>query len=267
MKAEHVTPFTALVLAGTRGRTDPVAEAAGYQRKALVPIAGVPMLVLVIRALRASEQIGGIVVSSDDPAILDGIPELRELTSSGALSGVRCGRSPSASVIEHLRRLGARQPLLVTTADHPLLTTEMVDYFCAAARRSCADVAVAAVAASLFRRRYPQSRRTFIPLRGESFSGANLFGFLTPEAGVAAEFWAGAEAFRKHPWRLARLFGSVSLALFVLGRLDLEAALARASRTIGARISVVEMPYPECAIDVDGPEDLALAARILSGGP
>ncbi len=77
---------------------------------------------------------------------------------------------------------------------------------------------MAAVAASVFRRRYPHSRRTFIPLRGESFSGANLFGFLTPEAAVAAEFWGRAEAFRKRPWRLARIFGPASLALFLLGR-------------------------------------------------
>jgi hypothetical protein len=52
--------------------------------------------------------------------------------------------------------------------------------------------------------------------------------------------------------------------LLALRRLDLAAALPRASRVIGARAAAVEMPFPECAIDVDNLEDLATATRILT---
>ena len=60
--------FTTLVLAGRRGPTDPVAQAAGCSHKALVPIAGVPMLVRVLRELRAVPHVKQIAVSIDDPA-------------------------------------------------------------------------------------------------------------------------------------------------------------------------------------------------------
>ena len=43
---------TALVLAGQRRGTDPMAAAAGLSHKALLPVAGVPMLLRVLAALR-----------------------------------------------------------------------------------------------------------------------------------------------------------------------------------------------------------------------
>jgi GTP:adenosylcobinamide-phosphate guanylyltransferase len=243
---------------------DALAEGAGCRHKALIPVAGVPMLVRVVRVLRAARDIGRILVIVDDHAALDEIPELRTLIGGGAVSLTPCGRSPSASVLGTIERLPDAGPVLVTTADHALLTVEMVDYFCAAARRTDADVLVATVTASLLRERYPESKRTIIRLRGEGFSGANLFAFLTDRAPAVAAFWSRAEGLRKRPWRLAALFGLTNLLLFALRRLDLDDALARASRRIGARVKAVQMPFAECAIDVDKPDDLALASRILA---
>jgi hypothetical protein len=119
------------------------------------------------------------------------------------------------------------------------------------------------VEASTFRRRFPDARRTFVPRRGEPVSGANLFLFRTPRGAAVARFWVRAESFRKRPWRMVAAFGPVVLLRFALGRLDLEGALAHASRATGARIAAVRMPFAEAAIDVDTPADLALASRLL----
>lgn len=221
------------------------------------------MLVRVVRNLRAVRSVHRIVVSIDDPAVLDGLSELRALADSGVLGFHLSGRSPSMSALDYFGSLPAGEPLLVTTADHALLTAEMVEHFCLAAENSEADVVVGMVSASLFRAHYPESKRTFIRLRDGSFCGANLFVFRGPRAAVAAAFWTRAEKFRKRPWRLVSVFGPTNLALFALRRLDLEAALVRASRVIGARIEAVQMPFAECAIDVDSPSDLAIASRIL----
>ena len=56
----------------------------------------------------------------------------------------------------------------------------------------------------------------------------------------------------------------MSLLLFALGRLDLDAAFDRVSRAAKARVRPVRLPFPEAAIDVDRPADLALVSRILS---
>jgi 2-phospho-L-lactate guanylyltransferase (CobY/MobA/RfbA family) len=220
------------------------------------------MLVRVVHSLREAAPVGRIHVSVDAPAVLSH-PDLQALVDTGALAQVECDRSPSASVERFRRERPSDLPLLVTTADHPLLSSEMIEHFCATAAGCGADVAVGAVSAALLRAHYPESPRTVIRLRDDGLSGANLFAFLTPRSTVVAEFWVRAEQFRKRPWRLVSVFGPLTLVRFLLGRLDLETATRRASRAVGATIAVIRMPFPECAIDVDRPADLALATQIL----
>jgi len=256
--------FTALVLAGRRGPTDPVAQATGCSHKALVPVNGIPMLVRVLRELRAVPHVKRVAVSIDDPAILDSVPEVGSLIKSEAIRVHSSGPSPAASVLAYFQSLPAGEPLLVTTADHPLLTTEMLTYFCTAVTESGADVVAGMMAASVFRACYPHSKRSFIPLQEESFCGTNLFAFCTAQAVSAVRFWGYAGQFRKRPWRLISTFGLTNLLLLALKRLDLQAAIPRASRVLGARVAVVQMPFPECAIDVDNLDDFAMAIRILT---
>jgi molybdopterin-guanine dinucleotide biosynthesis protein A len=256
--------FTVLVLAGRRGPTDPVARAAGCSHKVLVPVAGIPMLVRVLRAVRAVSQVKHIAVSIDDPAILDSLPEVRSLVESGAVQVHPSGPSPAASVLTYFQSLSPQESLVVTTADHPLLTAEMFSYFCTAVTKSDADVGAGVMAASVFRKQYPHSKRSFIPLRDESFCGTNLFALCTPRAASAARFWGHAGQFRKRPWRLISTFGVTNLLLLALRRLDLQGAIPRASRALGARVAVVQMPFPECAIDVDNLDDFAVATKILT---
>jgi GTP:adenosylcobinamide-phosphate guanylyltransferase len=254
-----------LLLAGRRGPADPVAQHAGVSHKVLVPVAGVPMVVRVVRSLRATPHIKRIVISLDDPTILDCLAEIRPLLDEKVLSIHHTqGRSPSESVSQYFKSQIAHGPLIVTTADHPLLTGEMVEHFCAAVAASEADVVVGVVAESLFCARYPDSQRSFIPLRGESFCGTNLFALRTPRAAAAAAFWRHAGQFRKRPWRLISTFGLTNLFLLALRRLDLAAAIPRVSRVLGASVDVVQMPFAECAIDVDNLNDLETASRILA---
>ena len=55
----------------------------------------------------------------------------------------------------------------------------------------------------------------------------------------------------------------MALLLFLLRRLDLEAALERVSRAMGVRARAIRMPWAEAAIDVDRPSDLELVNQIL----
>jgi GTP:adenosylcobinamide-phosphate guanylyltransferase len=259
-----VRDHTALVLAGTRGEGDPLARAQAARHRALIDVAGVPMLLRVVRALRACPEVGAIAVSIDEPAGLDSVPELAGYVRDGSLAVHRSLSSPSRSALDALDRLAPPGPLLVTTADHPLLTPAIVGHFLAAAERSRADVAVGLVERGVVQARFPHSTRTWLRLRGEDFSGANLFLLRTPRARRAVEFWKRAESFRKRPWRLVSVFGPVSLLLFLLRRLDLDAALARASRVIGAQIAAVRLPFAEAAVDVDRPSDLDLVTEVLA---
>lgn len=256
-------PFTALVLAGSRTRRDRFAEGQGQARKALVPVAGVPMLVRVVRAVAAAADVDRIHVRTDDAAALRALPELRTLEEQRRLAFGPCAASPATTVLRHLQETPPAGPLLVVAGDHALLTAAMLGHFCAAARRAASDVVVATVAARVVHARYPDCGRTWIHLRDGARKGGNLFALFSPRAASAATFFGRVERFRKRPWRLMAALGPLTLARFVLRRLDLAEALARASTVMGARLASVEMPFPECALDVDGPEDLVLAARIL----
>jgi len=256
-------PLRTLVLAGRRGPADAVASAAGVSHRPFVPVAGVAMLVRVLRTLRATPEVGAIALSIDDVAALEALPELTDALQAGHLSAQPSAESPAASVAAAVAALAPGERLFVTTADHPLLTPAIVAGFLRDALARDADLVLGVVAASTIRAAHPGSVRTFVPLRGEAYSGANLFVARAPGAARVARFWRDAERFRKQPWRLVSVFGATTLALFLLRRLDLAAALARASRSIGARVEAVVLREAEAAIDVDRPADLVLATRIL----
>ncbi|MBW2540743.1 MAG: nucleotidyltransferase family protein [Deltaproteobacteria bacterium] len=256
--------FNSLVLAGRRDSENPFAQLQGDTHRALLDVVGVPMLLRVVRSLRASKSVDRIQVSIDDPDAFEAVAELRELEARGELSCHASLPSPSRSVRDALTDGWLGDRVFVTTADHALLTPEIVDHFAACADASDADLVVGVVAESALRAAYPATTRTYLRFRDGGYSGANLFAFRSQRALRAAEFWVKAESFRKQPWKLARAFGPTTLLLFALRRLSLDEALERASRAIGCRIRAVSLPYAEAAIDVDRPSDLDLVSQILS---
>jgi len=253
--------FTAVVLAASRGPDDPVARYAGVANKVFVPIAGRPMLAWVVRALRASRSVARIALSIDDPRGLDADPELAAAVHEG-LRVLPSGTSPSSSVAHALEALDDPFPVLLTTADHPLLSPEMVEHFVAALPEGC-DIGVGVARASVIRRAYPGAVRTYYRSAGGGFSGCNLYALCTPRALRAVAFWGRVERHRKHPWRLMLTIGPLTALRLALGRLTPDATIACLSHVVGATARAVELPFAEAAIDVDKPVDLTLAATIL----
>lgn len=267
---EPARPFTVLVLAADRGPDDPVSRAAGVTHKCLARVAGKPMLERVVAALAASPQVGRIAVSLRDTAVLDQLPALAPLEQAGRLQAVQAAGSPSRSVLQAAAELDDPFPLLITTADHALLTREMVDHFCTASRASGAEVTAGLTAAGVLLARYPQSKRTYLSFRDERYSGSNLFALMSEPALALPQLWLRVEQQRKRPWRIAAVFGPVLLLGYLLRRFSLDEAMARISARLGLGVAAVKMPFAEAAIDVDKPEDLALVEEILGrgwGGP
>jgi len=253
---------SALILAGSRGKDDPVAHLAGVSHKALAPICGVPMLLRLYRTLRATACIERIFVCIDDATLLDVVPELAAARDAGALSVVRPAASPAASLVKALDEIGLARPLLVTTADHPLLSSEMIDHLVRRAPTD-SDLAIGLAEAEMVMVAYPGALRTFYRFRGRRYSGCNLFLVRSSRARNVALFWQRLERFRKKPWRLALAVGPFTLIKMLLGQLSLEEAFRHISRLTGASIRPVLMPFAEAAIDVDKPEDFDLVGSIL----
>jgi GTP:adenosylcobinamide-phosphate guanylyltransferase len=252
-----VNGVTALVLAGSRaGAADPMAMAAGVSHKALLPVGGVPMLARVLDALRASPGIARIVVMIETPErSLAGFPLGADVLLRPAQP------SPSRSVAAALEEFGA--PLLVTTADHALLTPAMVAQFMNGLPPGT-DVAAGLARSEVVLATWPDARRTWLRFSDGRYSGCNLFWMGTPAAAGVVDFWRRVEQQRKKPMAMVRMLGPWMLLRFALGLLSLPAALAALGARTDARLAAVEMPFAEAAVDVDKPADLELAEAVLA---
>jgi GTP:adenosylcobinamide-phosphate guanylyltransferase len=248
--------LTAVILAGSRdGAADPLATLGGVSHKALLPVDGTPMVLRVIRALQQSPAVGRIIVLCERTNLLDDLPEAASVLVRAAKT------SPSASVAAALAEFGT--PLLVTTADHALLTPEIVKSFLAQAPSSVD--AVAAVARSeIIYAEYPDTRRTWLRLRDGLFSGCNLFLLQHENASRAVSFWRKLEAHRKHPWTMARLIGVRALVGYAFKTLTMDKATRLLSRRCGASLGVITLPFADAAVDVDKPADFFLVERTLA---
>ena len=257
-------PFTAVVLAGDRKPGDPVAEAAGVSCKSLIPVGGRPMVLRVLDALEEAREVESVILCGPHRAAIGEEEELHARIASGKVKWVESQATPSSSTYHAMQSLPDSTPVLVTTADHALLTAEVVDYFCSGARGSGKDVVVGLALHELVTAKYPETKRTAIPLRDGSYCSCNLFGFLTPEARSAAHFWRKVESQRKKTLRVIAGFGWLNLLLYLLKRPSLEEGLGRISQRLGLRAGAVVMPFPEAAVDVDTVSDWKLVESIVA---
>lgn len=259
--------FAAVVLAGDRRADDPVARAAGVPSKVLAAVGGTPMILRVLEALRASREVGERIVCGPARTLLDGHDGLRRCLESGEVRWVEPRATPSASAEAALSTVPEGVPVLLTTADHALLTAPIIDYFCTRASATAADTVVGLARHELVLPIAGGVRRTVVRLRDGGYCGCNLFAFVTPGGRRAAAYWRRVEHERKRPLRVALgALGWAAALRYALGQLSLEEGLRQASRRLGVRVGVVVLPFPHSAIDVDTPEDLRLA-RALADGP
>jgi len=249
-------PWTALLLAGSRPGRDLMAEQFGVAVKALIPVAGAPMVARVARVLLAVPEIGRVRVIG--PAALDTVlPKDARLLRHEA----------DGSIAQCLRQVLAEQapplPLVVTTADHPLLSAETLRDFLQGART--ADLSVAGVERADVLRRFGDTRRTWLRFRGGAYTGANLFAVTSRRALPAIEMWARVEQQRKSGLKLVRALGPGFLLAAAFRLLTAEGALRRAGARLGLDARAVILRDPLAAVDVDSAADHALVSAVLEG--
>jgi len=251
-----VDPVDAVLLAGQRPGVDPFAAAHGQEAKALIPVAGRPMIAHVAGRLAGHCSIARVTIHGSH------LDQLRAACPDPALHWQAARASIAASLAPLLADPSTRYPLLVTTADNVLLTDAMLDHFTAAARG--ADLAVAVVEARVLLAHFPQSRRTWLKFRGGRYSGANLFWFGSAKAARVLELWASVEQDRKRGWTMLGVLGWSNLVLAATRAISIHTLAARVGRKLGLAALVVEMPQAEACIDVDKQSDLELAETLLA---
>lgn len=250
--------WTAIVLAGSRPGPDAFAAKYGTDLKALIPVGGIPMVARPVNALLLSPHIIAVRVLSQQPErIAEALPRNSRLAVAAS------GSTIALTLEAVLADPATKFPLLVTTADHALLSPSMISDFCRQAEGS--DLAIGVAEKRALRARLPGTKRTWLSFRGGSYSGANLFAFGSPAASKAVALWRSVEQDRKKGWRMISALGPALLAGAVLKLRTLDQTLASVGKRLALDIRKVELADPLAAVDVDKPADHALVTAILDG--
>lgn len=257
--------FTAVVLAADRTARDPISVATGAACKAFAPVGGTPMIVRVLDALEASGMVKTIVLCGPPESLLPDCPELEERIRTGRAVWLPNLNSPSRSADSAMAQIDPEAKVLLTTADHALLTPAIVQHFLGKSQSSNSDATVGVVRHEDVAAAFPGAKRTVIKLRDGGVCGCNLYAFLNPRGRGLVSFWQRAEDLRKRPWRLiAETFGFVTVFYYLLGILTVERGLNTVAAKTGIRVTPVFLPYPEAGVDVDKVEDMRLAESVVA---
>ncbi|GER07430.1 hypothetical protein GCM10007972_13440 [Iodidimonas muriae] len=256
--------YRVLILAGRRAEGDPVAADQGVSSKAFVPLAGKPMIEHVLAAIEGSGRAADIRISmAKDSPLEREAPHLAQRLADGDVVRHQAAKGPSASVLSALKDMKPGERLFVTTADHPLLTGDLVRQFLDEADRQDADIAAALAPLALVEATYPRGKRTKLAFRDGAFSGCNMFAMKAPQAVRGVAFWRRIEHDRKKPLRLVARLGIIGLVQWFLGRLTLADALGRLGQRVDLKVVPVILHDADAATDIDSLQDLELARHIF----
>ena len=250
--------WTAFLLAGSRPKGDPLAQSMMIGHKALIPVAGEPMVLRPLRALLEHPDIGDVIVLTQVPE------DLRPVLPDDPRISIRASKDTIAATIAGLiSDRAATFPVLVTTGDHAMLDRGMLTEFMSGTIG--ADLAIGVVERAPLIARFPQAKRTWIGFRGGRYSGANLFAFGSNRVLPAVDRWRIVEQDRKKGWRVLAVVGPAILLGALLKLRTLDQSVAEIGRKLGIDIRAIQLSNPLAAIDVDKIEDHRLVEEIIRG--
>jgi GTP:adenosylcobinamide-phosphate guanylyltransferase len=255
--SEEIAPLPAVIMAGG-GADDRVAETFGAPCKALVDVAGRPMIEWVADALANAETVSGVVAVEGPTRALSG-------NSSFDLPIVAADETGFVDTMTAgVQALPEAQRVLVVTADLPLLTGEAVDGFIRSCQETRSALSYPVVRAERFRETFPGRVKTVARLREGHFTGGNLA--IVTRRFVLEQGPTIARTFdrRKSPLGLAGIFGVTFVLRLALGLLRIEDLERRGSELVEGPVSAVPVQWPEIGFDVDHAEDLELAERFIA---
>jgi GTP:adenosylcobinamide-phosphate guanylyltransferase len=253
----------AIVIAGgIPSPEDPLYSFLKGDAKALVDLAGKPMVQWVLDALGDSRRV--------DNVILVGLSPKNELTCKKPLHFLTNQGQMLANIVAGVNRSLALNKkskyVLIVSSDIPALKAEMVDWLVDTAMQTADDLYYGVCPREVMEKRYPHSNRTYTKLKGMEVCGADINISHVRMATEHLDMWESLLGARKSPLKQASKLGlGLLLALFTR-QLTMEEAVRRVSERIGIKGRAIIWPYAEAAMDVDKPHQLELLRADLAKG-
>jgi GTP:adenosylcobinamide-phosphate guanylyltransferase len=246
---------------------EPLYEESQGLNKALLDIAGKPMIQWVLDALCQAESIDQIVII--------GLPEGSGVTCHKATAWL----SNHGGLLENIRAgvIKAKElnpqagHLLSVSSDIPAITPEVVNWAVSVATDPQMDIYYNIISRNVMESRYPTSKRSYTRLKGLEVCGGDMNVIHTRTVTHNNDLWDKIIDSRKNVFKQASLIGYDTLILLLLRLIDLEAAEKMVTRRLKIKGKAVVCPYAEIGMDVDKPfqleimrNDLAQSARLVT---
>ena len=255
----------AIITAGGKSTPDdPLYAVTNIEKKALIPLAGQPMIAWVAQALWDSGLVENIVIVGLEPSeiTLEGLPTHFTPAVGGMIDNLLAGFAKLEAVNP------TADKVLLCSSDIPLVTPDSIKGFVAECGNQTADVYYAVVEERVMEARFPGSNRTFVPFKGGRYSGGDVFlTHIKVPSKIDFDLFHNLTGSRKNYFKQARLLGFGFIIRFLFRQMAVADAAARASEVINLEARGVETRYAELGMDLDKPHQYdMIKAELEKGG-
>jgi len=239
---------------------DPLYSFSNGDAKALIDIAGKPMVQWVLDALGAAKNVDNVIV-----------------IGLSSRSGVTCkkpvhfisnqGRMLAnivAGVNKSLELNKKNKYVLVSSSDIPALKPEMVDWLVETCMQTKDDLYYGVCTREVMENRFPDSKRTYTKLKDIQLCGADIHVSHVRMATEHLDTWESLIGTRKSPLRQASIIGLDTFFQVATRSITLEDLVAKVSGRLGIQGRAIIWPHAEPCMDVDKPHQLELLRADLA---
>jgi len=238
----------ALIFAGAPNDGD-LKEESDAPYEALIKIKNRPMVQYVVRAFQEMKTVRRTAVVG---------PTVLENAVNGDVHLIEAEGSFLDNVMTGIKELKPAGPVLLSTADIPLVTGRIIQDFVDACRKVEADIFYPMISRRINSKKYPDVQRTYVSLKEGEFTGGNIL-IMKPEVlQESFSFIKKILLWRKSPWKIARLLGPKIIFKYILRIISMKDIENRIQHIMGCRGSGIIIEHPEIGFDIDKPEDLEL---------
>lgn len=228
--------------------------------KALIDIAGKPMVQWVLDALSSAKEV--------DNVILIGLTHKSGLTCKKPLHYVsnqgRMLANIVAGVNKSLELNKKTEYVLIVSSDIPALNGEMVDFLVNTSMKTHDDIYYGVCPREVMETTFPTSKRTYTKLKDMEVCGADMNIVHVRMATEHLNTWEKLIGNRKSPLASAAVIGFDTLFKLFTRQFTLQALVERASERIGIKGRVVIWDKAEPCMDVDKPHQLEIMREFLA---
>ena len=251
----------AIVTAGGIPRPeDPLYTFSHGDSKALIDVAGKPMVQWVLDALGNAKQVDNVIIVGLSPK--SGVTckkPIHYVSNQGRLLA-----NIVAGVNKALELNKKNKYVLVASSDIPTLKSEMVDWLIDTCMETKDDLYYGVCPKAVMEARFPGSKRTYTHLKDMDVCGADINLTHVRMATEHLDIWESLIGSRKSPLKQASIIGFGTLFALFTRRLTLEDAVRRVCDRIGIKGRAIVWPYAEPCMDMDKPSQLELLREDLA---